>query len=122
MQLTNLLREFFDWPFHNHVRRDLSDREGTHRRRWGAEVAEPLRKLLRGAGVHDAAEPGPGVGGGAHRAVLAGDVDRRRCALCWRKTLSGPPRQRKLRMPRFVARDRSVAVLVKQLAVRVDQY
>src|SRR5699024_1928227 len=105
-----------------HVRGHRGDRQPPHRRFGQVPPGEPLGELRRAGGVHDTAHPGPGVRGGAHRAVLTGGVDGGARPHAGAQVLDRPSHQRQLRMSGGITGGDPVAIPVHHRAAGIDQY
>jgi hypothetical protein len=123
VQLPDLLVQPRHRALHDDARGDLVDRQRAHRRRCFAELGQPGRQLLGRTHVHDAAQPNPGVRGGAHRAVLPRGEHGSGGALGGRHVRRRPAGQLELRVTGRVAQAvLPVAILGQESAIPGDQH
>src|SRR5690606_4080193 len=83
---------------------------------------EPVLELGRGGDVDDPSQTDPGMGGGAHGAVLARGVDRGSRPFLWGEVFGGPTGELELRMTGAVARRDSIAILGQDLSIGTDEH
>ena len=121
VQRPELLLELGGRTVDRDVRGDRVDREHVDDQVGGAPRLAPREQPLGGDGVHDPAQTHPPVGGRAHRAVLAGGVDRAG-GPDLRTERGRPLRHRELGVLGLVARSVVVAARPQHGAVRVDQH
>src|SRR5690606_19550512 len=111
VEAADLVFEVGDGAADGHGGGDLLDGERGNGAGRDAPGAQPLAELRGGRDVDDVPEPDPGVGGGAHGAVLAGGVDGGGGALLGGEMSRGPAGELELRVAGAVGGGRAAAGL-----------
>ena len=103
------------------VGEDIGDRQSADGRGGYADFGQPAGQLPDGAGIDDAAEADPAMGGGAHRAMFAGGVDGGTGALFGRQVFGGPAGDVEFGVPGLVAVGGMVVAFEQYLAFGGDE-